>query len=168
MRNTSLRNSRPFCGVAAMLGLASCENHPIHLCRQSETPPPTRKQVKMAYIAKNTATPTSLHDRGVQARRPETGCEVAYVAPATLRMRRPTTLSRRRCSVALMYRDFPNSPDALNQVFKEAMDKGVTVICVDSDLTGNGIPPRRVCRLGGDPAVWCPWAVNCWVAHGLR
>jgi rhamnose transport system substrate-binding protein len=31
----------------------------------------------------------------------------------------------------------PNSPDALNPALREAMSKGITVLAVDSDLTGN-------------------------------
>lgn len=96
-------------------------------------------QVKMVYIPKNTGNPyfDPLID-GFKKAATEAGAQFDSVAPATADPTSQLPLVKaqvqRRVNVLAIS---PNSPEALNLAFKDAMRRGVTVICVDSDLTGN-------------------------------
>jgi rhamnose transport system substrate-binding protein len=123
----------------AMLVLASCEKSTSSSGTPGGAKPTDAKSVKMVYIAKNTGNP--YFDpliEGFKDAAKEAGCEAEDIAPAdaTASSQLPLIKAQIQRGVNVIAIS-PNSPDALNQVFKEAMGKGITVICVDSDLTGN-------------------------------
>ena len=93
----------------------------------------------MVYIPKNTGNPyfDPMID-GFKQAADEAKVSFEQIAPATADATSQLPLIKAQIQRGVkVIAISPNSPDALNQVFKEAMDKGVTVICVDSDLTGN-------------------------------
>ena len=124
----------------AMLVLASCEKSTSNSASSGGGAKPTdAKSVKMVYIAKNTGNP--YFDpliEGFKEAAKDAGCEAEDIAPAdaTASSQLPLIKAQIQRGVNVIAIS-PNSPDALNQVFKEAMGKGIAVICVDSDLTGN-------------------------------
>ena len=96
-------------------------------------------QTKMVYIPKNTGNP--YFDpliEGFKKAAEEAGDQFDSVSPATADPTSQLPLVKaqvqRRVNVLGIS---PNSPEALNLAFKDAMRRGVIVICVDSDLTGN-------------------------------
>jgi rhamnose transport system substrate-binding protein len=93
----------------------------------------------MVYIPKNTGNPyfDPMVDGFAQAAK-EANVTFEQVAPATADATSQLPLIEAQVQRGVkVIAISPNSPDALNETFKEAMAKGVTVICVDSDLTGN-------------------------------
>lgn len=123
----------------AMLVLVSCEKSSSNAGSSSGAKPTDATSVKMVCIVKNTGNP--YFDpliEGFKRAANEAGCEVSDIAPAdaTASSQLPLIKAQIQRGVNVIAIS-PNSPDALNQVFKEAMGKGITVICVDSDLTGN-------------------------------
>ena len=104
-------------------------------------PAPTFGQapIKVVYIPKNTGNPyfDPMID-GFRKACEETGAQFETVAPANADATSQLPLIKAQVQRgAKVIAISPNSPDALNSAFKEAMRKGVTVIAVDSDLTGN-------------------------------
>jgi rhamnose transport system substrate-binding protein len=68
----------------------------------------------------------------------ETGMQFDTVAPATADATSQIPLIKAQAQRGVnVIAISPNSTDALNQVFKEAMGKGITIVTVDSDVTGN-------------------------------
>lgn len=95
--------------------------------------------VKIVYIPKNTGNPYfDAVIAGFEKAAEEINIEFTTVAPST-----PEATSQlpfikaqiqRRVDVIAIS---PNSPDALNPVFKQAMDRGITVLIVNSDIPGS-------------------------------
>jgi rhamnose transport system substrate-binding protein len=103
--------------------------------------PPSRAAdpVRIVYIPKNTGNPyfDPMID-GFRKAAEETGAQFETVAPATADATSQLPLIKAQVQRGVkVIAISPNSPDALNAAFKEAMRKGITVIAVDSDLTGN-------------------------------
>lgn len=97
------------------------------------------KKIKAVYIAKNSGNPYFKPlIAGAKKAIEEVGGEFADIAPdsadATSQIPVIEDQIQRGVNVILIS---PNSPDALNSVLDDAMAKGITVITVDSDLTGN-------------------------------
>lgn len=95
--------------------------------------------IQMVYIPKNTGNPYfDPMIEGFRQAAEEAGVEFTTVAPATAdaTSQLPLIQAQVQRGVDVLALS-PNSPDALNPALKDAMRRGVTVITVDSDLTGN-------------------------------
>src|SRR4051812_6590616 len=134
-----LKRSSIVLALAALV-LASCEKSSSNSSAGgSAAKPTTARAVRMVYIAKNTGNPYfDPMIEGFKQAASESGADFADIAPAdaTASSQLPLIKAQIQRGVNVIALS-PNSPDALNQVFKEAMGKGITVICVDSDITGN-------------------------------
>lgn len=126
--------------IIALLGMlavacASCEK------RESAGPSGGAGDgpIRIVYIPKNTGNPyfDPMID-GFRKAAEELGAEFDTVAPATADATSQLPLIKdqvqRGVNVLALS---PNSPDALNPALRDAMNRGITVITVDSDLTGN-------------------------------
>jgi len=96
-------------------------------------------ELDIVYIPKNTGNPyfDSIIG-GFEKASDELGFNFTTVAPATAEATSQipflkTQIQRGVDVIAIS----PNSPDALNQVFKQAMDKGIVVMIVNSDIPGS-------------------------------
>ena len=99
----------------------------------------TAKDLKIVYIPKNTGNPyfDSIIN-GFKKASKELGFTFTTVAPATAEATSQipfikAQIQRRVDVIAIS----PNSPDALNQVFKQAMRRGIKVLIVNSDIPGS-------------------------------
>ncbi len=99
----------------------------------------TAADLDIVYIPKNTGNPyfDSIIG-GFKKASEELGFSFTTVAPATAEATSQipfikTQIQRGVDVIAIS----PNSPDALNQVFKQAMDKGIKIIIVNSDIPGS-------------------------------
>jgi rhamnose transport system substrate-binding protein len=95
--------------------------------------------LSLVYIPKNTGNP--YFDpliEGFKKACEETGAEFSTVAPdsADATSQIPLIKDQIQRGVSAIAIS-PNSPDALNPVFDEARTKGIKIVTVDSDLTGN-------------------------------
>ena len=101
--------------------------------------PTAGAKLKVVYIPKNTGNPyfTELI-KGFQEAADADGVDFFSTAPATADATSQIPIIKeqiqRKVDVIALS---PNSPDALNQVLDEAKAKGILVITVDADLTGN-------------------------------
>ncbi|HYO10171.1 MAG TPA: rhamnose ABC transporter substrate-binding protein [Tepidisphaeraceae bacterium] len=109
-------------------------------------------KIKMVYIPKNTGNP--YFDpmlEGFKKAAGELGAEFHSIAPATADATSQLPIIEDQVQQGVnVLAISPNSPDALNAAFQNAMGKGITVVCVDSDLTGNE-SSRTVGVLPTDP-----------------
>ncbi len=95
--------------------------------------------LKIVYIGKNTGNPYfDSITGGFEDACKELGCEFEFVAPATAEATSQIPFieaqTQRGVDVIAIA---PNSPDALNQVLDDARSKGILVLTVNGDLTGN-------------------------------
>ena len=115
-------------------GLMSCEKK-----QSGGGGGPSSSIVRMVYIPKNTGNP--YFDplvKGFEDAAKENGAEFHTVAPATPEATSQLPLIKDQIQQGVnVLAISPNSPDACNAAFREAMKRGITVITVDSDLTGN-------------------------------
>ena len=99
----------------------------------------TAVDMEIVFIPKNTGNPYfDSIDAGFQAAAAELGFEYSTTAPATPEATSQipfvkTQIQRGVDVIAIA----PNSPDALNEVFQEAMDAGILVFIVNSDIPGS-------------------------------
>jgi len=96
-------------------------------------------KLKLVYIPKNTGNPYfEPLIEGCKKAAAEDGMEFESIAPATAdaTSQLPIIEDQMQKGVTALTIS-PNSPDALNATFKEAMGRGITVVCSDSDLTGH-------------------------------
>jgi rhamnose transport system substrate-binding protein len=99
----------------------------------------TAAELNIVYIPKNTGNPYfDSIIKGFEKASKELGFTFTTVAPATAEATSQipfikTQIQRGVDVIAIS----PNSPDALNQVFKQAMDKGIKVVIVNSDIPGS-------------------------------
>jgi len=104
-----------------------------------EEPKKEAGPLKLVYIPKNTGNPYfDSIIKGFEKASAELGYEFTTVGPATADATSQipfikTQIQRGVNVIAIS----PNSPDALNQVFKEAMGKGIKVVIVNSDIPGS-------------------------------
>ena len=95
--------------------------------------------VRIVYIPKNTGNPyfEPMID-GFRKAAEEHGAKFDTVAPATADATSQIPLIKDQIQRGVHVLALsPNSPDALNQVLREAMSKGIIVLAVDSDLNNN-------------------------------
>ena len=95
--------------------------------------------VRIVYVAKNTGNPYfEPLVEGLKKAAEETGASFEEIAPATADATSQIPIIKAQVQSGVdVLAISPNSPDALVPVLRDAKAKGVTVICVDSDLTGN-------------------------------
>lgn len=120
----------------ALLVVAGCEKS-----SPTATNEPAAKsgKPKIVYIAKSSGNPYfEPLTQGLKKAAEENGCEAKDVSPesADATSQLPIIKDQIQQNVAAIVIS-PNSPDALNPVLDEARKKGIPVITVDSDLTGN-------------------------------
>jgi rhamnose transport system substrate-binding protein len=129
-----MRQSLVMTLLLALAALASCEKK--QSAGQSSAASST---IRIVYIPKNTGNP--YFDpliKGFQDAAKENGAEFHTVAPATADATSQLPLIKDQIQQGVnVLAISPNSPDACNAAFREAMNRGITVIAVDSDLTGN-------------------------------
>ena len=95
--------------------------------------------VKIVYIGKNTGNPyfdsiTGGFEDACKAK----GCEFEFVAPATAEATSQIPIIQAQIQRGVNVIGIaPNSPDALNQVLDKARAKGILVLTVNGDVTGN-------------------------------
>jgi len=95
--------------------------------------------LKIVYIGKNTGNPyfDSITGGFVDACE-SLGCEFEFVAPATAEATSQIPFIEAQIQRGVNVIGIaPNSPDALNQVLDDARSKGILVLTVNGDITGN-------------------------------
>lgn len=95
--------------------------------------------LSMVYIGKNTGNPyfDSINGGFVDACK-ALGCEYEFVAPATAEATSQIPFIEAQIQRGVdVIAIAPNSPDALNEVLDSAREKGILVLTVNGDLTGN-------------------------------
>ena len=95
--------------------------------------------LKIVYIGKNTGNPyfDSITGGFVDACE-SLGCEFEFVAPATAEATSQIPFIEAQIQRGVNVIGIaPNSPDALNQVLEDARSKGILVLTVNGDITGN-------------------------------
>lgn len=115
-------------------------------CKKEETAssdgPTSRaagEKIQIVYIAKNTGNPYfEPFIDGIRKAAEETGAEFEMIAPATAdaTSQIPIIKAQIQTGVDVLIIS-PNSPDAVVASLRDAQAKGITVICADSDTTGN-------------------------------
>jgi len=98
-----------------------------------------QEPIKIVYIGKNTGNPyfDSITGGFVDACKAK-GCEFEFVAPATAEATSQIPFIEAQIQRGVNVIGIaPNSPDALNQVLDDAKAKGILVLTVNGDLTGN-------------------------------
>lgn len=115
------------CLAALGIALSGCD-------RSSDSGRP-----RIVYIPKSAGNQYFLPlQEGLRKAAEENGCELVIVEPDTADSTSQLPLIKDQIQQGVsVIAISPNSPDALNPVFEEAMGKGIHVITVDSDLTGN-------------------------------
>lgn len=95
--------------------------------------------IKIVYIGKNTGNPYfDSITGGFKDACAAKGCEFEFVAPATAEATSQIPIIEAQIQRGVNVIGIaPNSPDALNQVLDDARAKGILVLTVNGDLTGN-------------------------------
>ena len=95
--------------------------------------------LKIVYIGKNTGNPYfDSITGGFEDACKSLGCEFQFVAPATAEATSQIPFIEAQIQRGVnVIAIAPNSPDALNQVFDAARKKGILVLTVNGDITGN-------------------------------
>ena len=114
--------------------------------------------VKIVYIGKNTGNPYfDSITGGFEDACKSLGCEFEFVAPATAEATSQIPFIEAQIQRGVnVIAIAPNSPDALNQVFDDARAKGILVLTVNGDITGNEshrdatILPTDFSKVGAD------------------
>ncbi len=134
--------------IAGMSVIGGCDKQPQPPAAQTQATdaspaspatPASATRLSIVYIPKNLGNPycDSLI-AGFKKAADELGVDFATVGPATADATSQLSIIKdqvqRGVSVLAIS---PNSPDALDPALQEAMEKGIVVIAVDSDLNGN-------------------------------
>jgi len=123
------------CRLMPLLILAAI----FSACDRKDAAAPSSSTIKMVYIPKNTGNPYfEPLIEGFQQAAKENNAESSTVGPANAEPTSQIPMIKAQIQRGVnVLAISPNSTDALNEIFKDAMSKGITVITVDSDLTGN-------------------------------
>lgn len=108
--------------------------------QESQTPAAeTPEEVRIVYIAKNVGNPYfDSIDQGFQRASEELGFDFSHVGPSTAEATSQLPLIRQQIQRGVdVIAISPNSPDALNQVLRRAMERDIVVLSVNSDITGS-------------------------------
>jgi len=114
--------------------------------------------IDIVFVGKNTGNPyfDSLTQGFVEACE-QIACEFEFVAPATAEATSQIPFIEAQIQRGVdVIAISPNSPDALNQVFDAAREKGIIVMTVNGDITGNEehrdltILPTDFTKVGAD------------------
>ena len=125
--------------VATLASVSSCEKRDSTAGGASTNSRGQDGSIRIVYIPKNTGNPYfDPMIAGFRKAAEELGAEFDTVAPATANAtsQLPIIKDQVQRGVTVLALS-PNSPDALNPALREAIGRGVTVITVDSDLTGH-------------------------------
>jgi rhamnose transport system substrate-binding protein len=116
------------------------------------------EDIDIVFVGKNTGNPyfDSLTQGFVDACE-EIACNFEFVAPATAEATSQIPFLEAQIQRGVdVIAISPNSPDALNEVFDSAREKGITVMTVNGDITGNEehrdltILPTDFTKVGAD------------------
>ncbi len=113
---------------------------------------------KIVYIGKNTGNPYfDSITGGFEDACKKVGCDFKFVAPPTAEATSQIPFIEAQVQRGVNVIGIaPNSPDALNKVFDEARAKGILVLTVNGDITGNEshrdatILPTNFDKVGAD------------------
>lgn len=117
-----------------------------------------QEKIDIVFVGKNTGNPyfDSLTQGFVDACQ-QIACNFEFVAPATAEATSQIPFIEAQIQRGVdVIAISPNSPDALNQVFDDARSKGITVLTVNGDITGNEsrrdatILPTDFTKVGAD------------------
>jgi len=97
------------------------------------------EDVRIVYIAKNVGNPYfDSIDSGFRKAAEELGFTFTHVGPPTAEATSQLPLIRQQMQRGVhVIAISPNSNDALNTVFEEAMNRGIVVLSVNADITGS-------------------------------
>lgn len=126
--------------LAAVALIAGCQKPPEASSPDTSTPsaPKTGQKLKIAYIPKNTGNPyftDVIH--GFQDAAKESGDDFATNAPASAQEPQVPIIQEQVQQKVDVIVVSASSPDALNTALDDAKSKGILVLTVDADLTGN-------------------------------
>ena len=116
------------------------------------------EDIDIVFVGKNTGNPyfDSLTQGFVEAC-DSIACNFEFVAPATADATSQIPFLEAQIQRGVdVIAISPNSPDALNQVFQSASDKGIIILTVNGDITGNEqyrdatILPTDFTKVGAD------------------
>ena len=113
---------------------------------------------KIVYVGKNTGNPYfNSITGGFEDACKKVGCDFKFVAPPTAEATSQIPFIEAQVQRGVNVIGIaPNSPDALNKVFDEARAKGILVLTVNGDITGNEshrdatILPTNFDKVGAD------------------
>ncbi len=117
-----------------------------------------QESIDIVFVGKNTGNPyfDSLTQGFVEACE-QIACDFKFVAPATAEATSQIPFIEAQVQRGVdVIAISPNSPDALNQVFDAAREKGIIVLTVNGDITGNEghrdatILPTDFTKVGAD------------------
>jgi rhamnose transport system substrate-binding protein len=128
-----IRKTSPCLLALLPLLFAACGQSPQN--REAESP----SEVRIVYIAKNLGNPYfDSIEKGFRQAAEELGYDFHHVGPSTAEATSQLPLIRQQMQRGVhVIAISPNSTDALNQVFREAMNRGIVVLSVNSDITGS-------------------------------
>jgi rhamnose transport system substrate-binding protein len=141
--------SPKWIGLVAVACVLGCG--PKEATTEGGTPTASGKKLNIVYIPKNTGNPYFNDvNRGFEEACKEIGAEFSTVGPATADAASQIPIIKEQIQRGVdVIAISANSPDALNQVMDQAKSKGIVVVTVDSDLTGNE-SHRDACTLPTD------------------
>jgi rhamnose transport system substrate-binding protein len=152
MRNVSLLTLL----AGGAIALAGCSSSTTEQPGSTSETPAAGAKTKVVFIPKNTGNPYfNQVSEGFKKSADELKLDYDTQAPATADATSQLSVIKDQVQRGVdVLAISANSPDALNEVLDQAKAKGVTVVTVDSDLTGNeshrdlGVLPTDFSKIG--------------------